>query len=340
MHNVPARLSNAQARRKQFHAERFSCIGGSDAVHLCAVPPWGCTRRLWYDKTGTPRDFPDGNRHHLERGTELEDLAARRFATEFGTRVAKTPFVRRPDMTYVGAHIDRRFDARGWPGVLEIKVPAFRNWSKMRALGVSQDYLLQTQWGMWATNGWERGAVWVWTPELMRGIRADVEPDGELRVAFAALARTFWPDVLVARCSDRRPEHPPEQPAYGRKDPGSVCCQTCPWRQRCQGLGATPDEVGAQEQVAVADREYVADPSLRLLAEAYLEAHREEKEAADAKREAADALKARLAGRAVDAGVARVYVSTYTRKAHQVKESVVHQLRVIPAKPLVEDYEP
>ena len=43
--------------RAQFLQDRKQGVGGSDIASLFNIG-WGCKRRLFYDKTNTPEDFP------------------------------------------------------------------------------------------------------------------------------------------------------------------------------------------------------------------------------------------------------------------------------------------
>jgi hypothetical protein len=56
-------------------AERKKAIGGSDIPHLVGLEPFGCQRRLWYDKKGVPEDFPQQTNRHMKRGSAMEEFA-------------------------------------------------------------------------------------------------------------------------------------------------------------------------------------------------------------------------------------------------------------------------
>ena len=41
----------------EWHEARRRGIGGSDWVDVLGIPPYGCARELWYEKTGTEPDY-------------------------------------------------------------------------------------------------------------------------------------------------------------------------------------------------------------------------------------------------------------------------------------------
>ena len=63
--------------REQFLADRLSGIGGSDVADVLSLEPWGCARRLYYEKRQVPPDYADESKEALfERGHVLEPLVA------------------------------------------------------------------------------------------------------------------------------------------------------------------------------------------------------------------------------------------------------------------------
>ena len=59
-----------------FHEVRKTGFGGSDAHHYANIEPYGCARRVVYDKMGVPADYPFTGNNHTERGIWLEPIVA------------------------------------------------------------------------------------------------------------------------------------------------------------------------------------------------------------------------------------------------------------------------
>ena len=66
------RRLKAKAKREQFLKERAEILGGSDMVHLLGLEPFGCQRRLCYDKSGIEPDFPEETNADMRRGAAYE----------------------------------------------------------------------------------------------------------------------------------------------------------------------------------------------------------------------------------------------------------------------------
>src|SRR5437773_9144411 len=103
--------------------ERRLGIGASDMSDLFQIEPYGCQRRLWYDKRGTMPDYPPEETLAMQRGSELEKIIAERWAREKHTKVFRVhEAIVHSAYPWARAHIDRRIlrDGRG-PGILEVK---------------------------------------------------------------------------------------------------------------------------------------------------------------------------------------------------------------------------
>ena len=100
----------------EWHAERSTGIGASDMNDLFSLPsPYttlpqagGCARRLWYDKSGVARDFPRITNAAMQRGTDCEDIVARKLADLTGWRITRRhQMLRHPEIPHLIAHVDR-----------------------------------------------------------------------------------------------------------------------------------------------------------------------------------------------------------------------------------------
>ena len=70
-------------------ARRRKGIGGSDWQDVLGLDPWGCARRLWYDKRSTPHDFPRRYTGAMKRGHKLEALVAEEVSDHYPIKFAK-----------------------------------------------------------------------------------------------------------------------------------------------------------------------------------------------------------------------------------------------------------
>lgn len=327
--NHSSLLSRRSRRLVQFHQDRARCIGGSDAVHLVDQPPYGCKRRLMYDKLGVPADYPFEGNVHTERGIELESLAAKRYRQETGRIVVGVAHRTHPQYPWMGCHADRIIRAtRTRPkGLLEIKCPTFRNYQRIKAAGLPDDYFLQLQWGIAV---WELtwGSVCVFSAETMKPLVFDHARDDGVIGNLVTIGADFW---LARRNLVDAFQY--EDLPYPRITPPDKRCLGCPWRTTCQGLGAVPQELTDEEKLGLAEMTFEPDPSLASVFAAWLQLKRESKEAADATKEVEKELKEKLAGRNVDCGLGKVWIGTVNRKGYTVQPCTYPQLKYALSKP-------
>jgi hypothetical protein len=250
--------------REKFLAERRTCLGGSDAPDLLELAPFGCTRKLWYDKKGVPEDFPFDVNFHVRRGNAIEPIALAEFCREFQCgQLPHAPGQAPPhtihaSIPYIGAHVDEFITmpferGNGEVGVLEIKVPASRHFQKIKSSGMPPaSWIAQVQWNMLATElHW--GALGVFNPDIFKILRFDVAEDLEAQEGMKTLAEIFWDSLTL------------DKPPYAQLPEGDARCYECSWRTKCKGLGRTPSSVTDQERLDLARQAYELDESPELL---------------------------------------------------------------------------
>lgn len=232
--------------------ERRSYIGGSDIHHILNEKPYGCARRLWYEKRGIDPDYPIEETGAMRRGTLLEAIVAREVAQRRGWKIR-----RRGEVTAEGgrlrAHIDRHIvahDSRG-PGVLEVKTVGQWMYRRIVDEGLPSRFILQLQWYLCLT-GWKWGAVAVCEVEGWQIDVLEFERDEQIISSITAAAQDFL----------RLTENGPAPDAL---DPRDSRCARCPWRTTCQGEALLKAVKGA-------DGEIERDDSIAHLVERYLEA--------------------------------------------------------------------
>jgi len=200
-------------------ANRRGFIGGSDIQHVLGIAPYGCLRRLHYQKTGAPRDREFVVTGPIEIGVALEDYVADKAAAQTGWRL-----VRRAGKAdgHRGVHIDREIQkARDTPGVAEIKVIGDQAyWAWMRD-GVPMGYILQLQWGM---KIWDRawGAIIAWNRDAGGDVQVyQFYRDDSLLDVVSAAVDAAWAGIEAG-----------EVPQPLRERDGR--CDACEWGVSCR----------------------------------------------------------------------------------------------------------
>ena len=228
---------NSKPSLTQTLENRSTYIGGSDLADLLNEEPYGCARRLWYEKRGVEPDYEQIVSGAMTRGTRLEDLFAEEYELLSDRKVRRAAGVRDRESPELGGHIDRHivaFDERG-PGVLEIK--SLNEWSfrKFRKEGLPTSYIMQLQYYI-RRKGWTWGSYLVGNADSWRFEWFDVALDEGLCDRLDEEARGFYRKVESG-----------EEP--GRLKVGDARCQACGYRTSCQGkqllaqIGSVPDNI-------------------------------------------------------------------------------------------------
>jgi len=201
-------------------AQRQGFIGGTDVQHILGLEPYGCARRLWYQKTGAAPDRAFKITGPIVAGKLMEDGIA-----EMVAELRPDWKIRRKRATANGHELQRVDRAivgqeRG-PGVLEIKTVSDRAYWDWKRDGVPLGYLMQVQWYM-------RVLKWSWA--CVAALNRDT---GQLDL-YEIEAR---PDLMaaVAEKVDWFMSHHVDQrvaPAWLEERDGR--CESCQWEPTCQ----------------------------------------------------------------------------------------------------------
>lgn len=272
-------------RREQLLAELATGVGGSEIHNLWNLEPYGCRRRLWYEKTGAPPDFARALTKDMERGIELEPIVARIYGRETGRKLVAGRFHRDREQPWLIVHPDRlikplqedRWDSRG---LLEIKCPTVRKFLECKRTGLPEAWVLQVQHGLGVTRlAW--GSFAVFSAELWELLHFDIPADLALIEKIQAEASRFWQTVENG-------------PSPDRLAPDDQRCQTCSFRTQCQGAAllarvgpdAGPDADHPRDDALVPLlREYSQARALQREAEVLVDAARAPLEAAIGERQ-------------------------------------------------------
>jgi predicted phage-related endonuclease len=291
--------------------DRSTFIGGSDIADLIGQPPWGCKRKIYYEKRGIPADFPFTGNRHTRRGQKLEAIAVAEYTEVTSRKTQKMGFRANATKPWRAVHVDRViWDVANGPfaahgrGVLEVKCPGREQFYRIRMAGLPLTYEMQLQWGM-ANVGLKWGSINIFHADSWTMIVEDKERDDEFCDLLLAEADELWEKVSKDKADDSLASIPE------KLNPHDPRCKTCPWRTVCQKIGATPEELHEQEKV-----EGDAIERDETLAESVQEYHDLGEIASEAKKlyeEARNQLFAKLNGRkCVDTGTGKplVYVRT------------------------------
>ena len=225
-------------------SEKATGIGGSDIGDVLNLEPWGCRRRLYYEKTGFTPDYQEADNPLLERGIALEgvalDMYERKTGRPIGLTVPGLPVLsptrlyRHKEDERLLVHLDavvyREPRRRGRPkkkkadtpaGVLELKTVGAPMFFKIKRDGMPDSYIMQIQHAM-AVTGLSWGSFGVLWPDGWRMITFDVEAKKDLQEAAKSEALKFLEEVRSGRIPDRLPA-------------SDNRCQRCPFRASCQG---------------------------------------------------------------------------------------------------------
>lgn len=297
--------------REAWLATRRLGVGGSDAASLFSEG-WGCRRRLWYDKTGTPEDFPREENKLMAMGKILEAYFAEEYAKETGrnTEVADEAFVH-PEIPQLRVNVDRGVFRDGIQGVLEIKSSGRAAFYKYKRQGMPVDYVLQVQHGL-AVTGCSFGSFALGCRDDGKLLHWDVERSEALVNEIKTEVPRFWEQVVKGEAPERLEVDDPR-------------CQSCSWRTTCHGaaLAGAPLE----------GTEYVPDESLRPLVLEYIERRALRKQADDLLEDTKAELQAALGDRGmVTAAGAKIQYYKITKKEYVVKSHEERPLRIYPGK--------
>lgn len=185
----------------QFHEERRTGIGGSDAAALCGKSPWATSADVYASKLGLVVPTPPNRLQ--EAGLRLEPVLASWYADQKGVKVVEpTEMLRHPDHPFMIAHVDR-FIKNGSPdplGILELKTTDVRFaylWGEEQTDHVPDIYNIQVQHYMAVT-----GLQWCDIAVLIGGndFRIyTVKRSDELIEALIQIEGDFWRDHVEAQ---------------------------------------------------------------------------------------------------------------------------------------------
>jgi len=202
--------------------DRKRGIGGSDIASMLNQKPYGCARRLFYDKTDTTPDYEVPHNTLFDRGHILEPEIIRRYEEETGLKVGPVDTAVHPAIEWARVNVDGLIDnpilGRG---VFEAKSHGQYVFNRIKAEGLPVSHILQIHHGMWL-HGCDWGAIGVLHPDTFQFITFEVERDESIINLIKTEGDKFWDMKLSGVKPDRLP-------------PSDKRCSTCVFRTQCQG---------------------------------------------------------------------------------------------------------
>lgn len=185
--------------REEWLKERNTGIGGSDSpvIVLGDKHPFKTPFEVWQDKMGV--NTPSIETAAMKRGTALEPLIADLFSQKtFLTLKVPEKSCVHPEYPFLRGNIDRFiiFD-NDEQGILEIKCPGLRTFSKCKREGPEDYYLIQIQ-HYFLVTGACHGALAIFNPELWELLVFEIERDDEMISLILEADVDFWENYVVA----------------------------------------------------------------------------------------------------------------------------------------------
>lgn len=213
-------LEKHQPEVSQDPANRQGFIGGTDVQHILWLEPYGCARRLWYQKTGAEPDRAFQMSGPIVAGKLMEDGVA-----EMVKELRPEWKIRRKRASANGhelQRVDREIvgQDRG-PGVLEIKTVSDRAYWDWKRGGVPMGYLMQVQWYMHVL-GWKWACIAALNRDTGQLDLYEIEARPELMAAVAEKVDWFMSHHVDQRIAP---------PWLNERDHR---CESCQWEPTCQ----------------------------------------------------------------------------------------------------------
>lgn len=187
-------VSTKELDREEWLEQRRQGIGGSDTpvIILGDEHPFTTPKELWEEKVGIRGS--DTATPAMKRGTALESTIATIYAGETERKIRRVNAILQHDrFDWMVGNIDREIvGVKGRkPGILEIKCPGLRTFSKIKREGIPDYYQLQMQHYL-AVSGREWGAFAIFNAELWVLLHFDVERDDEIIDLIYDRDKAFW----------------------------------------------------------------------------------------------------------------------------------------------------
>lgn len=208
---------------------------------ICGTDVWdlleGCQRRLWYDKTGVPPDYPIEQTPRMAWGSELQPIVAKKVGKRLKSTVRlQDSCIQHPDHPWLRGDLDGALFA--WRAVLAWAILEIKTVSDAEARRIKRDatnnsgrasirerWLLQTHTYIeiaWAMHlGADKGVLAIFNRDTGELDIVEVPRHPHIGEAIIARGEALWRQI------ENGPQ--PDRVGPDRDD----CCRNCPWRRTC-----------------------------------------------------------------------------------------------------------
>jgi len=276
----------ADIHSERWHEDRRRGIGGSDWQHIFNIPPWGCARKLFFEKERVESDYQFRPTGEMMRGTMLEPLLLDLFYAQSPELVRfYPPFINvkealLPD--WWAFNLDSLAGRGPELGKLVVEAKTVgRNQMErlMRGHPISQGWKYQGNHYMMPV-----GAKHCTFPTLHADSWTYREFEIELDMDLYDQMVEAGDGFMEMRMDGVLPD------AHAKP---IEACHTCPWRSTCRGQELR-EQAGSKGDQDICE---VEDTELELAVVDYMEIQSELKRLEEAKEEAREELLERLKGR-------------------------------------------
>lgn len=177
-----------QLKREEFLTERKNYLGASDLAAVMGVDLYRTSLDVFNEKLGLAEPF-EGNKH-TERGTKLEEIAAREYAEKTGKALRRKhmPLVH-PKYDFLRGHIDRLVEGKN--RIAEIKCPSVGSFARIQREGVPDSWIVQLQTYL-LLSGKPAGEYIVFNADKWEMLNFELMADIEMQVTIVDVAVKFW----------------------------------------------------------------------------------------------------------------------------------------------------
>ena len=212
-------------------ADRKRGVGASDIHQVLNLEPYGCARRLFFEKVGFPPDYEAEDKLIFRRGKQMEPIILDLLKEEHADLDIKAATEsKQGSVSHHRASPDGYAYERstGSGMVIESKTAGERAWRKMIADGLPDSYIVQLQWSMHVC-GVQRGLFAVLWADAWKFRSWIVERNQPMIDELIEAVDAFWARIKRAK------EHDTAEQAPERLEPSDSRCQRCIYRTSCQG---------------------------------------------------------------------------------------------------------
>jgi putative phage-type endonuclease len=177
--------------------ERKKGLTATQVPAILGVHPYMDERDVYFEKVGVS----DGQEvtPYMERGRVLEEPAAQLYSRETGREIRRIGLLRHKELPILMASMDRQILAspENPTAGLEIKVPAWRTYAKVRQEGILPHWIIQAQVQQMC-SGYPFVAFGILNADQWKMITHDFEPIPELGERILEKVSEWWERHIVA----------------------------------------------------------------------------------------------------------------------------------------------